>query len=759
MKYLICILSLLFAFNLSAQDLSAKKHVKLAEEYLKKGKYIDAGDHFKLAYKQKPNKKDNLYKAAEAYFEGKDYHKSEIAYRQMKKEFDEFPGSELMYARCLKQQGHYEEAKESFSKFIRKYKEADKPLFSKIVKIEIAGCDLAINDGVDGSDSELSMQYVSDNINSSNDDFAPIPFSDDILYFSTVSDNNSKIMRSQKTQGEWMSPVSPDFPTMPEGHVANGSFSPDGKRFYFTVCETSNKWKGLDSNCDLHVMIHTNGKWAAPTALRTYLKMDGSTATHPYVTHADGKEILYFSSNRSDGKGGMDIWYTTRKLSSDDFDFDFPKNAGSKINTLGDEITPFYDDSEGKLYFSSNGHPGYGGFDVFASGGNRSKFTEPEHLQAPINSPEEDLYYVKTPSKNRGFLVSNRLTGVERVATTEYDIFSFSDQNIQESFAFGKIIEKGTVDPLDDVQVVLYEFKEFGGERLLASKMFEDGKFSFKVLPNKEYKIEASRDGYMPRSYIFSTADFKQEGYQKDLALETSSLEGMVYEPSPETETAKGPSPVKSVSNDGRVLINGNTTVTNQGTIPGKPAPTRASEPKETVAIPTPVKQPTYTAPAVVETAPTYTTNTSSNNSSYTTPTYTAPAVSNYPSNNNSSSSSSTSKSYSPSSINPHTGTKNYTNSRYKNDGVTTSAPKLEGTYYKVQLTVVLNYDEAHSTYQKMQKVGRLDTEYIIEKKWMRVLVADFFTIPDATEVVRQAQINGFPEAFVVKYVNGRRIN
>lgn len=761
MKYLICILSIFCTLSLSAQDLSPKKHVKLAEELLKSGEYIQAAEHYKKAYKLKSNKKEYLYKAADAYFEGKDYHKSEIAFRQMKKEFDVFPGSELMYARCLKQQGQYEEAKEAFSRFIKKYKEADKPIFNRIVKTEIAGCDLALADGIESNKSDLNIAYISDQINSTEDDFAPIPFADDILYFSTVKDKKSQIYRSQKTQGDWMTPVIPDFPTMPEGEIANGSFAPDGSRFYFTACKNSKQWKGMNSDCDLYVMINTNGKWETPIALRSYLKMDGSTATHPYVIHDGNDEILYFSSNRSDGKGGMDIWYTTRKLDSNDFDFDFPKNAGSKVNTLGDEITPYYDESEGKLYFSSNGHPGYGGFDIFSAGGERSKFTEPDHLDAPVNSPEEDLYYKKTPSKNRGFLVSNRLTGVERVATTEFDIFEFSNQNIQEAFAYGKIIEKGTVDNLQDVQVVLYEFKEFGGERLLSSKVFEDGKYSFRVLPNKEYKVEASKDGFMPRSYIFSTAKFEKEGYQKDLALENSEIEDIVFQKGEEQGSS---------SNGERIVINGSGTVSNQGTIPAEPAPSRASEPINKPII----KDPVITKTSPVTSAPTYTTSSTpvSKNTTTGSSNYTASNSTTYKNNNSSTTISNTSnttsssytntsldKVYKPTNINPYTGKKNYTNSRYGNDGVTTSAPKLDGTYYKVQLTVVLNYNEAHSSYQKMQELGRLDTEYIISKKWIRVLLADFFSIADATEIVRQAQINGFPEAFVVKYVNGRRMN
>ena len=103
---------------------------------------------------------------------------------------------------------------------------------------------------------------------------------------------------------------------------------------------------------------------------------------------------------------------------------------------------------------------------------------------------------------------------------------------------------------------------------------------------------------------------------------------------------------------------------------------------------------------------------------------------------------------------------KTYTNSRFKRDGVTTSAPKHSGTYFKVQLAVVIDYNLEAANFNQMLELGdRLDTEYIIEKGWTRVLLADFYDLEQARQIMTKAQLLGFPEAFIVRYVDGYRKN
>ena len=143
---------------------------------------------------------------------------------------------------------------------------------------------------------------------------------------------------------------------------------------------------------------------------------------YPYIVQNGENEILYFSSDRPDGHGGMDIWYTMRPLNSDDFDFSFPQNAGEQINTIGDEITPFYDSQKKSLFFSSNGHPTLGGFDIFSSSGTPENWKQPENLKQPVNSAANDFGYVYQDSKENIFLVSTRNHN-EKEGANDADIY------------------------------------------------------------------------------------------------------------------------------------------------------------------------------------------------------------------------------------------------------------------------------------------------------------------------------------------------
>lgn len=137
------------------------------------------------------------------------------------------------------------------------------------------------------------------------------------------------------------------------------------KRIYFTVCRSVENWGYLTTRCEIYATRRVGNLWSAPERLDDKINQEGFTATQPFVVQDGNKEILYFASNRAGGQGGMDIWYTSRVISDNGFDFESPRNAGARINTAHNEITPFYDVSEEALYFSSDGHVGMGGLDIF----------------------------------------------------------------------------------------------------------------------------------------------------------------------------------------------------------------------------------------------------------------------------------------------------------------------------------------------------------------------------------------------------------
>ena len=175
------------------------------------------------------------------------------------------------------------------------------------MKNEIEGCQIALKSQ---SDTKTGLGFIGkrldDMINTQGNEFGLAFFTDDILYFSSVtSGNNASMFRSQRLSGDWLASVKPDFPDMPPGHFCNGSFSPDHKRFYFTICKDGTEWEGVSAACDIYLTQNSGTEWSAPVKMRDYIKMDGTTATHPYVVHIEGIEYVYFSTNRIGGKR----WY------------------------------------------------------------------------------------------------------------------------------------------------------------------------------------------------------------------------------------------------------------------------------------------------------------------------------------------------------------------------------------------------------------------------------------------------------------------
>lgn len=505
------VLTILLAFNMEAQDkLSWRKHVKLAEELYKKAEYADAGEHYRAAWKQKTKKKELAYKAGDCFFIIRDYRNAADVWKNVKDELETYPLIGLNYARCLKQNGEYEAASSELVNFLGRYKGADKATVSKIVQNELRGCELAAQLAIKGSDPNIVVEHLNHNVNTSETEFAPFPFGDEALYFSSTMAKRAEIYRSLKFGGEW-GPATPieNFPVIEKDHFCNGTLAPDASRFYFTICKSVEKWGGLTTHCEIFVTRRVGKTWTSPERLPDYINEQNVSTTHPCVVFDGNTEVLYFSSNRNGGLGGMDIWYTTRELSSNANDFTLPINAGSRINTIGDEITPYYDKVDGKLYFSSNGQVSMGGYDIFSAKGARSMWESAENVGTPLNSPADDFFYIKTASGKGGFLVSNRTFGMEKISTTNEDIFAFEFQSpVIQYVAKGEVYSKESREMLDDVEVALYEISNSGQRRFISKIVSSNGHYDFAVEPSRRYYLEALKDGFFPSTYEFDTYDF-----------------------------------------------------------------------------------------------------------------------------------------------------------------------------------------------------------------------------------------------------------
>ncbi len=691
------LLTLLLALNVQAQDkLSWRKHAKLADELYAKGQFADAAEHYRAAWKKKTKKTEYIYKAGESFFLVRDYRNAANSWQHVKNNSAEYPMIGLQYARSLKQNGDYESASSELVNFLSQYQGADKSVISEIVQNELRGCELAAQYAVKGADENIFIDYLSSNINTPEIEFAPMPFGDEALYFSSTMGKRAEIYRSIKSGNIWSkaTPIE-NFPKIEKDHFCNGSLTPDASRFYFTICTDVESWGGLSSQCALYVTHRMGKSWTQPERLPDYLNEVDATTTHPFVIHENNTEILYFASNRKGGIGGMDIWYTTREVSSNANDFTLPINAGSKVNTIGDEITPYYNQVDDALYFASNGQVSIGGYDIFKSKGAKSRWEKPENLGIPINSSADDFFFVKTTSAKGGFLVSNRLYEMEKVTTTDEDIFAFEYQVREQRWvAKGEVYSKESKEIMNDVELALYEIDEAGQNRFLDKIFSATGIYEFEVEPAKRYKLEVLKDGFFPKTYEFDTREYAEyDDFGAPIFMEPY-YEGYQGEA---VTTIKDNLPTPG----------------NSGGIVSKPA--------------TGTKHNTTATDAVANTATTTTRSTRPS---------TQPAE----------------------VYNPEEGENGKTaTGTGAEDSI--ASPRAGQTYYKIQIIALSSFNSNQSRYNTVKQMGELNTEYISDKGLYRVLIADYGSVTEAkNDLARVRRQRDFHDAFLVEYRDGQRV-
>jgi hypothetical protein len=731
LPFLLCLMPFI-AFG--QKSLPWKKHVAMADEFYVKSLYADAAEHYEAAWRQKGKKKDLIYKAAECYYIIKDYKKAASAFKNVKDEKKEYPLAGLRYARCLKQDGNYDEASREFVYFLNNYSGADKAVMSEIVQNEIRGCELGIKLTSEMLAADVSVLHLGTNINSPETEFAPIAFTDDVLYFSSTMSNKARIYFTMRDKGEdWKKAAPPkSFPEIPNEHYCNGSLSPDGKRFYFTICKSIESWGGLTTRCEINVIKKIGDTWTSPQRLRDYVNLEGYTTTHPNVIHKDGKEIIYFASNREGSIGGMDLWYIERNIESEDIDFTFPINLGPQINTLGDEITPFYDQQDGILYLSSNGHASIGGQDIFKSTGTMTTWSAPENIGLPFNSSTDDFFFVLAPSHKVGFLASNRLFGMEKITTTHEDLFEFRYKKtdvlaktelpeppkppvvvakpaVSNALKFrGTINDKDAEDAITNADISLFELGANNKKVLVMKVASVDGNVDFDLLPQKKYVLEVSKDGYRKSTLEFSTLE--NRSFEEDIFIEkVADVAEVKVNEKPAAPSAKDKKPETKPTGTTTPKPEANSAKPKVAEVATKPAievkkikiqpPVTETKPAEDVSTET------------VTTAPEYT------GSTYVT----------------------------------------RGQSKFDNAEFSASAPRHQGVYFKIQIMATEKFNPEEARFQKLSGMGRVDTELLLEKKLNRVLVADFFNFEDAKKTLQEVKVQGFPTAFVVKYQDGER--
>lgn len=368
-----------------------------------------------------------------------------------------------------------------------------------IVEMEINRCQEAkmlLTQPVD-----ISITNMGEVINSEYSDHSPFLSADESVIIFTSRRKGPKseemdfsgeydenIYISYFESGEWTSPVSIGDNINTSEHEASIGLSVDGQQLFI--------YKS-DEEGSIYVSNLEGDVWGVPE------KLGPTVNTKFRETDAclspDGNK-LYFSSDRKGGYGGLDI-YECYKLASGGWSD--AKNLGPGINTKEDERAPFMHADGLTLYFSSRGHGGLGGYDIFSSRLNEfNTWTKPENLGYPINTSSDDVFYISSADRKRSYYASNQETGYGK---TDIYVIGLKDaETANITLMTGKVyICRGSL-PEVSITVLDYQTEEVVGIYAPNSKT---GKFLFVLNKGGRYKVIFEADGNIISEEVLFVAE------------------------------------------------------------------------------------------------------------------------------------------------------------------------------------------------------------------------------------------------------------
>ncbi|MGB2457934.1 MAG: OmpA family protein [Flavobacteriales bacterium] len=314
-----------------------------------------------------------------------------------------------------------------------------------------------------------------------------------------------------KKKKRWSKPSPFEEPMNTSDHEAAPSLNKRGNELYFTRCMQNSKVKPVPT-CEIYFSKKKGKNWISPVLLP--LPYDSvSSFAHPSLS-SDGK-VLYFSSDMKGGYGGKDIWYI-KKVKRDEWSE--PINLGDEINTSGNELFPFIH-ADGSLYFSSDGHIGMGGLDIFkATFDAENNLRSVDNMNSPINSSNDDFGIIFEDEEERGYLSSNR------VGSKGDDIYRFNLPKLNLTLS-------GVITDLKTKQIIPGATIDIVGSDGSTSQTITDnsGRYLFDedfIKENVSYNLVVTSEGYLSTNFTQSTIGVQESvNMVQDIVLEATLKE------------------------------------------------------------------------------------------------------------------------------------------------------------------------------------------------------------------------------------------
>lgn len=475
--------------------------LSVADEQMARGEYHDAAKTYRKVY-NKLTKKEERVKRGEVAFKMAECHRklnqsarAAAAYQNAIRYGCPDSTAQLHLAEMLHAEGKYSAAINMYKEFLMRSPN------SVIAKNGLAGSEMALE-----NQKAKTTRYVVKNaklFNSRRADYAPMYFDKtcDALYFTTTNekvtgDKKSEITGMKKgdvwfakknEKGEWQRPeaVEGELNTeLDEGIVA---FSPDGNTMYLTKARRE---PNASTGVEIYTSQRSDAKWSAPVKFEVTSDTVSSYG-HPAVSPCG--TYLYFTSDMPGGEGGKDLWRINLKEKAGSLE-----NMGNILNTPGDEMFP-YIRTDSLLYFASNGHPGYGGLDIFRAELQPDGRWKVINMGTPVNSSADDFGITFGIGEN-GFLSSNRGDG------RGYDhLYSFELPDLKISIS-GWVLDKDE-EPIPNA--VIRIVGNDGSNQKEVSR--DDGSFKFPLKRGVKYVMLAGAKGYLNSKQSFESDNAEED--------------------------------------------------------------------------------------------------------------------------------------------------------------------------------------------------------------------------------------------------------
>jgi peptidoglycan-associated lipoprotein len=518
---LICSFLTLTIILMSAGCGGPKGTMKGAREATEKKEYSIAREQYQAVYsttKNKEEKNEACFQVAESYYMANDMKNAESWYSKTIKADPKNTEAQYKYALTLKANGKYNESIAAFNTYKKSV-----PGDAAKVDEQIKGIELALKW------KNEKTRYMVENVKGLNtkwSDFAPMYFKKDQIYFTSdrekgannkpygwTSNFHTDIYRvTYKIDKKNINNIKYDVPVLLDKNNINtayndgtAAFDSKGTVMYYTQC---NGKDGKGKFCNIYMTTLSGQVWGEPKMLEIF--NDSFNTGHPSLTKDN--QIMFFSSDMPGSIGGKDIWFMTYSKRSKTWSD--PVNLGPTVNTEKDEVYPFIHE-DGTLYFSSNGHIGMGGMDIYYTTGSGTDWSTPINMKSPINSSGDDFSIIVSKDKESGYFSSTNREG----GRGQDDIYRFYMTPLVFTLS-GVARDVKTNAVLANTSIYLTTSTDTGK---IVIKTDAAGSYKVDLKPKQDVELIGSHEDYLDSKIEFQTT--------KNLEVSTDLVQDLYLEP------------------------------------------------------------------------------------------------------------------------------------------------------------------------------------------------------------------------------------